>query len=52
MKGIVTGDPNDRYTQDDVVEYISSVNKLLQEADETGSRDSVERTLILNDIYY
>ena len=52
MKGIVTGDPNDRYTQDDVVEYISSVNKLLQEADETGSRDSVERTLILNNIYY
>ena len=52
MKGIVTGDPNDRYTQDDVVEYISSVNKLLQEADETGSRDSVERTLRLNDIYY
>ena len=52
MKGIVTGDPNDRYTQDDVVEYISSVNKLLKEADETGSRDSVERTLILNDIYY
>ena len=52
MKGIVTGDANDRYTQDDVVEYISSVNKLLQEADETGSRDSVERTLILNDIYY
>ena len=52
MKGIVTGDPNDRYTQDDVVEYISSVNRLLQEADETGSRDSVERTLILNDIYY
>ena len=34
MKGIVTGDPNDRYTQDDVVEYISSVNKLLQEAAE------------------
>ena len=52
MKGIVTGDPEDRYTQDDVIEYLDSVNALLTDAEKKGCRDETERSLILNDIYY
>ena len=47
-----TGDPKDRFTQKDVTEYLESVNELLADADRKGTRDEVERTLILNDIYY
>ena len=52
MKGIVTGNPADRYTQEDVVQYLDSVNALLSDAEKRGCRDETERSLILNDIYY
>ena len=52
MKGIVTGNPADRYTQEDVVQYLNSVNALLSDAEKRGCRDETERSLILNDIYY
>ena len=39
MKGIVTGNPADRYTQEDVVQYLDSVNALLSDAEKRGCRD-------------
>ncbi len=45
-------DPNDKFTQDDVNQYLTDIKELLSEAGKNGTLDQVERELCKNDLYY
>lgn len=49
---MIVSDPNDPFTQEDVINYMSDIKTLLESAGREGKLDVVERELCKNDLYY